>query len=132
MSIISHNDRDLIPIRNNYMRDSDISFRNDTTSGVLFKNDDTKSNSVEFRHDKYSDGSIPSTSVSVNDEDVEIKERPIYLFIQMQLCKRENLRGWLFNNTSRSRNTILPMFNQILDAVKYIHSEGLIHRDLKV
>jgi hypothetical protein len=57
----------------------------------------------------------------------------MYLFIQMQLCRRESLREWLRDNMSgRSTCVVLPMFEQIVQAVEYVHLQGLIHRDLKV
>ncbi|XP_069671584.1 eukaryotic translation initiation factor 2-alpha kinase isoform X2 [Periplaneta americana] len=56
----------------------------------------------------------------------------MYLFIQMQLCRRESLREWLRENVcNRSTALVLPMFEQIVQAVEYVHLQGLIHRDLK-
>jgi hypothetical protein len=60
------------------------------------------------------------------------KPSQLYLFIQMQLCRRESLREWLRERTVRSTDTVLPMFDQIIQAVEYVHLQGLIHRDLKV
>jgi hypothetical protein len=61
------------------------------------------------------------------------KASRMYLFIQMQLCRRESLREWLRDNVSnRSTYVVLPMFMQIVQAVEYVHLQGLIHRDLKV
>jgi hypothetical protein len=61
------------------------------------------------------------------------KASRMYLFIQMQLCRRESLREWLRDNvSSRSIYVVLPMFEQIVQAVEYVHLQGLIHRDLKV
>jgi hypothetical protein len=61
------------------------------------------------------------------------KASRMYLFIQMQLCRRESLREWLRDNvSSRSTCVVLPMFQQIVQAVEYVHLQGLIHRDLKV
>ena len=57
----------------------------------------------------------------------------LYLYLQMQLCRRESLKDWLMANTlNRERGVILGFFEQIVSAVDYIHSKGLIHRDLKV
>lgn len=60
------------------------------------------------------------------------KPSPVYLFIQMQLCRRESLREWLRDRSVRSSETVLQMFDQIVQAVEYVHLQGLIHRDLKV
>ena len=57
----------------------------------------------------------------------------LYLFIQMQLCKRETLKDWLNANTlNRDRHMVLDMFDQIVSAIEYVHDCGLMHRDLKV
>ena len=57
----------------------------------------------------------------------------LYLYIQMQLCKRETLKDWLSANTlNRNRPVILDIFTQIVCAVDYVHGQGLMHRDLKV
>lgn len=57
----------------------------------------------------------------------------MFLYIQMQLCQRLSLREWLkAQNSDRDIFRILNIFQQIVDAVEYVHLQGLIHRDLKV
>ena len=81
-------------------------------------------------------------------------EPPTYLFIQMQLCRKDSLREWLKSTHKRERNIIMHFFEQvgthivgtvklssnplslslspqILDAVLYVHRKGMMHRDLK-
>jgi translation initiation factor 2-alpha kinase 3 len=60
------------------------------------------------------------------------KASRMYLFIQMQLCRRESLKEWLRDRPVRSTDIVLQMFDQIVKAVEYVHLQGLIHRDLKV
>lgn len=55
----------------------------------------------------------------------------LFLYIQMQLCKRESLRDWLKDHTNRRCVQIRSIFEQIVSAVEYVHQKGLIHRDLK-
>lgn len=56
-----------------------------------------------------------------------------YLYIQMQLCHKNSLREWLKDNIqNRNMKYILDIFSQIVQAVEYVHLQGLIHRDLKV
>lgn len=62
----------------------------------------------------------------------QAKPYKVYLYIQMQLCRKESLRDWLRDNRTETRAThIAHIFHQIVDAVDYVHYKGLIHRDLK-
>jgi translation initiation factor 2-alpha kinase 3 len=57
----------------------------------------------------------------------------MYLYIQMQLCMKNSLKDWLRANDLQTRNgKTYAVWNQIIEAVHYVHLKGLIHRDLKV
>lgn len=59
----------------------------------------------------------------------------VYLYIQMQLCRKENLKDWMTRRSlpeQRQHAECLAIFLQIADAVHFLHSKGLMHRDLKV
>lgn len=59
----------------------------------------------------------------------------VYLYIQMQLCRKENLKDWMAQRSQpelREHLQCLAIFLQIAEAVDFIHSKGLMHRDLKV
>lgn len=59
----------------------------------------------------------------------------MYLYIQMQLCRKENLKDWMAQRClpeQREHNQCLDIFLQIAEAVDFLHSKGLMHRDLKV
>lgn len=61
------------------------------------------------------------------------KPEKAFLYIQMELCQRLSLKEWLKQDSSvRDPSRVLSIFQQIVDAVEYIHLQGLIHRDLKV
>ncbi|CAK6434915.1 unnamed protein product [Pipistrellus nathusii] len=55
------------------------------------------------------------------------------LFIQMEFCDKGTLETWIEKRRGKNPNKDLPLelFKQIVTGVDYIHSEGLIHRDLK-
>ncbi|KAK1791557.1 hypothetical protein P4O66_013557, partial [Electrophorus voltai] len=58
----------------------------------------------------------------------------VYLYIQMQLCRKENLKDWMAQRSQaelREHAQCLAIFLQIAEAVDFIHSKGLMHRDLK-
>lgn len=68
---------------------------------------------------------------SVNSDTSRYKTR--CLFIQMEFCGKGTLEEWLENRTrsQEDKALVLELFEQIVTGVGYIHSKGLIHRDLK-
>ena len=61
-----------------------------------------------------------------------IATNKMYLYIQMQLCMKNSLKDWLQVNDLQTRNgKTFDIWNQIIEAVHYVHLKGLIHRDLK-
>ena len=59
------------------------------------------------------------------------KKQYIFLYMQMELCRRQTLKDWIDTPKTRNRDVVLNIFNQVVEAVTYIHSKGLIHRDIK-
>lgn len=61
-----------------------------------------------------------------------------FLYFQMELCEGDTLRAWIDKRNSSNEHFLerradaAQISRQVLTAVAYIHSEGLIHRDLKV
>lgn len=57
------------------------------------------------------------------------------LYIQMQLCE-VTLRHWLDARNHRSdpvnETYCVSMFRKIISGVEYIHSQGIVHHDIKV
>lgn len=74
-----------------------------------------------------------SFSLNLYNKSNNHKSAKMFLYIQMQLCQRFSLKEWLKQHTSmRDPVQVLNIFQQIVDAVEYVHLQGLIHRDLKV
>ncbi|EDV47885.1 eukaryotic translation initiation factor 2-alpha kinase isoform X1 [Drosophila erecta] len=83
-------------------------------------------------HNHNQNGSHPTPSSATVLNGTMVKPSKVYLYIQMQLCRKESLRDWLRDNRSEARAShIADIFHQIVDAVDYVHLKGLIHRDLK-
>ena len=106
------------------------------SSSLIVENNDTSdSPSSSSQIATISSPNRPS-SLDLGTKQTKVKSTPIpklYLYIQMQLCRRESLKDWLNENTlSRDRKQLVDIFDQILCAVDYIHGCGLMHRDLKV
>ncbi|XP_048154149.1 interferon-induced, double-stranded RNA-activated protein kinase isoform X1 [Corvus hawaiiensis] len=74
-----------------------------------------------YDHIKYSDSSQNSD------------KKICCLFIQMEFCKQGTLEKWIAKNREDRKYYVMAQnkFLQIVKGVEYIHSEKLIHRDLK-
>ncbi|CAH1269228.1 EIF2AK1 [Branchiostoma lanceolatum] len=75
------------------------------------------------------------------DCDLVAETSGVVLYIQMQLCQR-SLRDWMVSRNAQaallrdpfsfvSEDENMRLFQEILQGVNYIHSQGLMHRDLK-
>uniref|UniRef100_A0A182N7B5 non-specific serine/threonine protein kinase n=1 Tax=Anopheles dirus TaxID=7168 RepID=A0A182N7B5_9DIPT len=83
-------------------------------------------------------GALPGQTVATETSEGQSKatshtqSNKLYLYIQMQLCHKQSLKEWLsMNGFPARRDKIVPIFEQIVAGVEYVHLKGLIHRDLK-
>ncbi|GMR30199.1 hypothetical protein PMAYCL1PPCAC_00394, partial [Pristionchus mayeri] len=72
---------------------------------------------------------MESSRRTLNDYEID----SVFIYIQMKLYKK-SLTDWLKENqtaSSRSLPQIKSWFKQIVEAVRYLHINGIIHSDLK-
>lgn len=132
---------------------SDLSFSNNTAEKELSNiNDTNHSESIVFEETDNNIVHSESIVFEETDKNIVIEEKKhkrqksfslnlnkpnshksakMFLYIQMQLCQRLSLREWLKQHIVRDSAQVLNIFQQIVDAVEYVHLQGLIHRDLK-
>jgi serine/threonine protein kinase len=90
-------------------------------------------------------------SIIVNEEDQELQDVrgflteifneknlrfEMVLYIQMQLCAPATLETWLWSETRTQErkvdlHAVFHYFRQVVNAIAYVHKNGLIHRDIK-
>jgi len=103
-----------------------IANKTDHSESIVFEETDNSTTAEEKKRKRQK-----SFSLDLNNMPNTQKSAKMFLYIQMQLCQRLSLREWLKQHMSRDFSLILDIFQQIVDAVEYVHLQGLIHRDLK-
>ncbi|XP_045027972.1 uncharacterized protein LOC116935226 isoform X3 [Daphnia magna] len=118
---ISFDSKRLEEAKQLYENDSVTSRLDDLALSSEAKNSSDTSNDVSYR-----------AGATSQDKEVSVQpsENYTYLFIQMELCQKENLGDWL-KSRQPVELKVYQIFREILSAVKYLHSKDVAHRDLK-
>ncbi|XP_060938381.1 eukaryotic translation initiation factor 2-alpha kinase 3 [Limanda limanda] len=127
-------------------RDAEADTGDSVTSGAASAGVLTDKNSSSSSHTRQRESVPPSSSspprptsltLALPTSPLTQRVQPspkVYLYIQMQLCRKENLKDWMAQRClpeQREHNQCLDIFLQIAEAVDFLHSKGLMHRDLK-
>ena len=54
-----------------------------------------------------------------------------FMYIQMEFCDNQTLRNAIDNDLYQDHKRVWRMFREIIEGLLHIHSQGMIHRDLK-
>ncbi|KAM3929846.1 interferon-induced, double-stranded RNA-activated protein kinase-like [Leptodactylus fuscus] len=79
---------------------------------------------------------FPDSSDSSSSSSGFSRRTGIYLYILMELCEKGSLKKWITErnfgkNPKVNKPESLEIFRQIIEGVRYLHSQRFIHRDLK-
>lgn len=109
--------------------------KQDSSGGIVFEKSDHESSSSESLKMNFAVVQPNDRSVwSFSNQDTSSNQDWATLYIQMQLCE-ETLRHWLDKRNHSlvpvSETCCVSMFRKIVSGVEYIHSQGIVHHDIK-
>uniref|UniRef100_A0A1B6DK79 non-specific serine/threonine protein kinase n=1 Tax=Clastoptera arizonana TaxID=38151 RepID=A0A1B6DK79_9HEMI len=126
---------DILKLESEQTMDSDNSFCIEFKDSNFVKTEISANNDTRTCFSSNVTDLLNNSSNNNCDSNISLlseKSSRMYLYIQMQLCRKESLREWLRDNViQRDFDQVLSIFEQIVNAVEYVHLRGLIHRDLK-
>ena len=62
----------------------------------------------------------------------EILETSRYIFIVMEYCEGGDIMNYIISRGRLSENESLKFFHQLINALFYLHSQNIAHRDIKI
>ncbi|XP_033626734.1 eIF-2-alpha kinase GCN2-like isoform X1 [Asterias rubens] len=72
-----------------------------------------------------------STGADIPPKDEEKSLLPQYLYIQMEFCEKSTLRSAIDQGLYQDQRRVWRYLREIAEGLAHIHSQGMIHRDLK-
>ena len=107
--------------------------------GVSFRDsepdiDPSNGSPLERGRDEFDQGEPEQRTQDIQREaaEMEDRKRKSTLYIQMEYCDQKTLREMIRNHDLPSKpEEMWRVFRSIVDGLKYIHEQGITHRDLK-
>ena len=62
----------------------------------------------------------------------EILETPQHIFIIMEYCEGQDIMDYILTRSRLSEDESLKYFQQLINALYYLHSQNITHRDIKI
>ena len=62
----------------------------------------------------------------------EILETPQHIFIIMEYCEGQDIMDYILTRGRLSEDESLKFFQQLINALYYLHSQNITHRDIKI
>ena len=93
-----------------------------TNSFIVFDTSKSESEECEVTDSENVSSSVSSGSVVKQFHN---------MYIQMEFCDKQTLRNCIDNNLYKDTAKVWRMFREIVEGLVHIHTQGMIHRDLK-
>ncbi|XP_022092964.1 eIF-2-alpha kinase GCN2-like isoform X2 [Acanthaster planci] len=102
----------------------------DSSDGIEFEHTNAISDSSENFQSKQEEGKKRNAG-NLPPQDAE-PSRPLqYLYIQMEFCEKSTLRTAIDQGLYKDERRVWRYLRETVEGLAHIHSQGMIHRDLK-
>ncbi|XP_071832965.1 eIF-2-alpha kinase GCN2-like isoform X2 [Apostichopus japonicus] len=101
-------------------------YSSSNSDGIDFEGSEDNETEEQSQREK----SSPLYETEESSTDLELSPKR-YLYIQMEFCEKSTLRTIIAEGIYKNEKQLWSFFRQILDGLVHIHSQGMIHRDLK-
>ncbi|KAG5896432.1 hypothetical protein JTB14_022511 [Gonioctena quinquepunctata] len=115
----------------------DDSSDDDEAWGVIYQDEDSDSDGIEFEQDSELSSKSTASSLSsipnlhCSEKDDEVVKKIDFMYIQMEFCEKSTLRTAIDDNLYLDVDRLWRLFREIVEGLAHIHQQGMIHRDLK-
>ena len=100
-----------------------------TGSHIVFDTSHSNLHSSEWEETDSVKLSSTEDSSSLSDEP-RVKQFH-FMYIQMEFCDKQTLRNYIDNDLFKDTTKVWRMFRELVEGLVHIHTQGMIHRDLK-
>lgn len=107
-----------------------------TKKEIIIKKIQKDYNIIEDLRLAYSERDIAKFLIKIYNEGIgtiiDIFENADSIYIVQEYVQSGNLKNFILDNPNLSQEIIANLFGQILSSLVFLHSNGIVHRDLKI